>query len=122
MKKIALIFTTLISLNILANSIGGTISYPAKSKVDGVLFIFAKDFNSKRPMPVAVKRIANPTFPLKFTLDQSNTMIPNSPFKGPFTVTARISPSGNAMDKSGIEVKTRKPIEIGNTKVNLSFK
>ena len=46
-------------------------------------------------------------------------MMPNLPFEGPFVLVARISPSGSAMDKSGIEVKTSKPISLGAKNIQL---
>ena len=121
MKNLIVILIALFTMNTLASSIEGIVKYESSKKITGVLYIFAKNFKSKRPMPVAVKRIENPKFPVKFKLDKSNTMIPDTPFKGPFTITARISPSGSAMDKSGIEVKTDKPIKIGD-KIELSLK
>lgn len=73
------------------------------------------------PMPLAVQKIESPKFPVKFTLDESKKMIPNLPFKGPFVIIARISPSGDAMDKTGIEVKTPKPIVLGTEDIELSI-
>ena len=46
-------------------------------------------------------------------------MVKSLPFKGPFTITARISPNGGAMDKSGIEVSTKAPIKLGDKNIEL---
>jgi hypothetical protein len=86
----------------------------------GVLFVFAKKAGS--PMPVAVLRVPNPKFPVHFTLSQSNAMTPGTPFVGPFSVTARYSPSGNAMDKSGFEGSELKPVDVGRSDVKLELK
>ncbi len=121
MKKLILT-SFLLSGIALANQISGVIEYQVKKAPKGVLFIFAKKFNSKRPMPIAVKKIESPKFPLKFSLDKSNAMIPDSPFRGPFEVTARLSPSGSALDKTGYEVKTTRPISVGTSDIKLIFK
>ncbi len=46
-------------------------------------------------------------------------MVKGVPFEGPFKVTARISPSGGVMDKSGIEAETKKPIKIGDKDIEI---
>ena len=101
-----------------AGSISGEVSLKGETP-KGVLFIFAKKFDGSMPMPLAVKRIENPTFPVKFSLSQNDAMMKQIPFKGPFTITARMSPSGNAMDKSGMEVSTKEKIEIGEKNIKL---
>lgn len=108
------------ALNIHAKSLSGIVSI--KGKVPkGTLYIFAKKFGGAMPMPLAVQKIESPKFPVKFTLDESKKMMPNLPFKGPFVIVARISPSGDAMDKSGVEVKTSKPISLGAKDIQLSI-
>jgi cytochrome c-type biogenesis protein CcmH len=86
----------------------------------GVLFVFAK--KSGNPMPVAVVRFPNPKFPVHFTLSEKNAMTPGTPFTGPFSITARYSPSGNAMDKSGPEGTEPKPVEVGRSDLKLDLK
>ena len=49
-------------------------------------------------------------------------MMKNMPFVGPFKVVARISPSGSATDKSGIEVSTTAPVEDGEKELKLVLK
>jgi hypothetical protein len=73
------------------------------------------------PMPLAVQKIESPKFPVKFILDESKKMMPNLPFKGPFVIVARISPSGSAMDKSGVEVKTSKPMSLDTKDIQLTI-
>jgi hypothetical protein len=48
-------------------------------------------------------------------------MIKSMPLKGPFIIIARISPSGSAMDKTGIEVKTTQPISLGTKNIQLNI-
>jgi hypothetical protein len=89
-------------------------------KPGGVLFIFAKKPGT--PMPVAVLRIPDPKFPLHFALSEKNAMAPGTPFEGTLTVTARYSPTGDAMDKSGPEGSEPKPIAVGKSGVKLELK
>lgn len=114
-----LLIICLLSLNIaFANSISGVIE--VKGKVpSGVLYIFAKKYDGKMPMPLAVKKIEKPTFPLKFSLSAADKMMPNMPFNGPFKVVARLSPSGDASDKSGVEAVTTAPVKMGDKAIKL---
>ena len=107
-------------LNVKAKEIKGTVSFKGKA-VEGTLFIFAKRFKSKMPMPLAVLKVENPKFPYDFTLSENNKMIQSMPFEGPFTVTARISPSGSAMDKTGVESSTKKQVNIGDTNLKIEL-
>lgn len=106
--------------NIQAKSLSGIVHI--KGKVPkGTLYIFAKKFGGAMPMPLAVQKIESPKFPVKFILDESKKMMPNLPFKGPFVIVARISPSGSAMDKSGVEVKTSKPMSLDTKDIQLTI-
>ncbi len=116
MKLFCLLF--IFSMYSFAGEIKGIVSIEGKAP-KGTLFIFAKGYQSKMPMPMAVLKIESPKFPHKFTLSEANKMMPNMPFKGPFTITARISPSGSAMDKSGVQVSTTKAIKIGDEGIKL---
>ena len=110
----------LCALNIHAKSLSGIVTI--KGKVPkGTLYVFAKKFGSSMPMPLAVQKIESPKFPVKFTLDESKKMMPNLPFIGPFVIVARISPSGDAMDKTGVEVKTSEPILLGANDIELAI-
>lgn len=104
-----------------ASDIQGEVS--VKGKVPkGTLFIFAKKFDGSMPMPLAVKKIDSPKFPVKFSLGEANKMIPSLPFKGPFKIVARLSPSGGAMDKSGVEASTTKAVNIGDKGIKIVLK
>lgn len=113
------LFLSLLLTNVaFAQSISGEVSIKGKAP-KGTLYIFAKMFDGKMPMPLAVKKIENPKFPVKFELSQQDAMMKQIPFKGPFKVTARLSPSGSATDKSGVEVTTTKKIKIGQKDIKL---
>ncbi len=71
-------------------------------KQTDVLYIIARGFQSGPPS--AVKRIAKPQFPLKYTIGPEDAMIPGTPgFEsgGQLTMSARISRSGNASPSPG---------------------
>lgn len=112
----------LCSLQTFAKEISGEVSLAkgAALKPGGVLFIFAK--KSGTPMPTAVLRIPDPKIPYKFTLSEKNAMVPGTPFDGPFTITARHSPNGDAMDKSGPEGSLAKPVAVGTKNVKIEMK
>jgi hypothetical protein len=96
---------------------------------NGVLYVFAKQAGpdsgpTDRTPPVAVIKIANPTFPQAFVITQKNVMIPGSEFKGPLHVIARFSPDGNALNKSGaIEGMDPKfpSADLGNKNLNIEL-
>lgn len=94
---------------------------------NGTLFIFAKkasQADAKGVPPLAVLRIPSPKFPVKFSLSQENAMMAGTPFDGPFVVTARYSPSGDALDKSGPEGGTdsKKPLKAGAKNISIELK
>lgn len=89
-------------------------------KPGGVLFIFAK--SAGVPMPAAVIRIQDPKPPLKFSLSSKNAMAPGTPFEGPFIITARYAQSGDAMDKTGPEGSTSKPVPVGTENLKIELK
>ncbi len=84
----------------------------------GILYIFARTY-SKTPAaggpPAAVLRIPSPKFPVSFKLTSQNMMMPGTKFQGPFSIHARLSPSGDASDKSGLSGQTQasQAIEVG---------
>ena len=89
-------------------------------KPGGVLFVFAR--KGTEGMPAAVLRLQDPKFPLKFSLSEENAMAPGTPFDGPFLVTARYSPTGDAMDKSGPQGASAKPLAVGTANVKIEMK
>lgn len=119
-----MLFTLLVVFQVHASptEISGEVSLAkgAALKSGGILFIFAK--KAGNPMPAAVLRIPDPKLPYKFTISEKNAMAPGTPFDGPFTITARYSPSGDAMDKSGPEGSEAKPVAVGTSNVKIEMK
>ena len=120
MKLILLSFLSFVGLSINAQSLSGTVS-TSGNVPKGTLYIFAKKHSSSMPMPLAVLRVESPKYPVNFKLDETNKMMKELPFRGPFVIVARISPSGNAMDKSGVEVSTTKPIVLGSKNIQIEI-
>jgi hypothetical protein len=104
----------------LAMSIQGKIEGPKKHSAKA-LYIFVKPYGSKRPMPVAVRRYDNPKFPLVFEIGPKNVMIKGTPFKGPFQLTVRLSPSGDALDKTGLQKTVSKAVSGGTKNINVKL-
>lgn len=62
-----------------------------------VLFLMARADESGPPL--AVKRIADPRFPLAFSLGPDDRMLASLPFAGPLRLTARLDGDGNAITR-----------------------
>ncbi len=97
-----------------------TLAKGASLKPGGVLFIIAKKPDT--PMPAAVVRVAEPKLPYKFSISGKHAMAPGTPFDGPFLIVARYSPTGDAMDKSGPESASAKPVAVGTENLKLELK
>jgi cytochrome c-type biogenesis protein CcmH len=107
-----------------AAAIEGVIDVDAKAKPaldpNAVLFIIAKSTNAPGP-PLAAKRIANPTFPLKYSLGPGDVMMPGTPFSGKVFVSARLSKTGNVATKGPGDLAgeyKKNPVEVGGKKVD----
>lgn len=93
---------------------------------NGILFIFAKkasQADAKGVPPLAVLRIPSPSFPVEFSLSQENAMMTGTPFEGPFIVSARYAPSGDALDKSGPQGMSdlKKPLKVGAKNISIEL-
>ncbi len=129
-KLIVSLFVSLVAVSALGNSITGIVSVEKgleKEIKGGTLFIFAKKAGGKAgdgQMPIAVQRITDPKFPVKFQLSSENAMVQGTPFEGPFTVYARYSVTGNASDKSGPEgaTPTEQKIKPGDKDLKIELK
>lgn len=62
---------------------------------EGVLFVIVRRPQGSR-QPVAVKRITNPRFPVKFTINDQDLMIQGAQLKGMVEVIARLDRDGSA--------------------------
>lgn len=93
----------------------------AKVGTGGSLFIFARPFGQTSGPPAAVQKVDSPKFPQTFALGPEQAMMPGSEFKGPFQLTARYSPTGNAMQKAGsLEgLSGKKAVAAGAKGVNI---
>lgn len=120
MKMLAIVFHLLVS-TAFASTVSGTVEFIGTAP-KGVLYVFARKADSSMPMPLAVKRIENPRFPVSFSLSAQDAMVKEIPFQGPFTLVARLSPSGDPLDKTGLEVKSEKPVALGAKGVKLVLK
>lgn len=70
-----------------------------KAKPDDVLYIIAR--GSANRQIVAVRKEDHVRFPFSFRLSSGDTMMPGTPFEGPFDLTARLSHSGDATPQPG---------------------
>ena len=63
-----------------------------------VLFLIAR--TGPAGPPTAVQRIADPSFPLDFTIGSDDRMIASMPFEGPFQLVARIDADRDAVTRN----------------------
>jgi hypothetical protein len=77
-----------------------------------VLFVIAR--RGTTGPPTAVKRIADPHFPLDFEIGPGDRMIQTMPFEGPLTLTARVDGDGNAMSRQPGDLEAGTPITVDN--------
>ena len=91
----------------------------AKAQGKPVLFLIARKGGGGPPL--AVVRVANPRFPLKFEISKRNVMIPGVPFEGMVTLTARLDADGSAGPASAgdLEGRTARPVRVGEKKVRI---
>ena len=70
----------------------------AKIQPGAVLYVIARPEGAAGGPPLAVKRVPPPlSFPVDFEISARDAMIPDSPFTGRISVSARISQSGAAI-------------------------
>jgi cytochrome c-type biogenesis protein CcmH len=72
-------------------------------------------------MPVAVARLRAAELPVKFTLDDSQSMNPQAPISAAteVEVEARISKTGMAMPESGDLLSAVQKVKVGTTGISL---
>ena len=101
-----------------AGSITGSVSVAPEiaGRVKGgeTLFIYARVENGPR-MPLAIVRGSARDLPMKFTLDDTQAMTPQTPLSGASAVRveARVSASGNAAPQTGDLVGTSAVVKPG---------
>ena len=82
-----------------------------RARPDDVLYVIAR--NSSNRQVVAVRKEEGPRFPFSFRLSSGDTMMPGTPFEGPFDITARLSRSGDATPGTGDLEGTAKGVAAG---------
>lgn len=138
MKALSPIVTSaliLVSLNLSScksnnEKISGTVDIlpelQSRLSPQAVLYIVARREDQTGGPPAVVKRFTQPLiFPIEFNLSKQDTMIPDSPFDGKYTVTARIAQTGSATPIHSGDIKgsaKANPILVGeaNLKITLS--
>lgn len=99
-------------------SVEGTVSVADQVKASlpagATLYIYARPADGSR-MPLAIKREAAGSFPLRFKLDDSMAMSPEArlSLQGEVLLVARISRTGNAMPQPGDLTGTLGPVKVG---------
>lgn len=86
-----------------------------------VLFVIARPQGARGGPPLAVLRIADPEFPIDFTIGPENVMIPSMRFEGAISLSARLDADGNAMTRGAGDVSSPalEPLAPGTTGVRL---
>jgi cytochrome c-type biogenesis protein CcmH len=89
--------------------------FAGRTAADAVLFIIARRGGGAGP-PLAVKRVAQPHFPVSFSIGPEDRMIQTMPFAGPIELSARIDTDGSATTRSPGDVQGNArsgPVEPG---------
>jgi len=95
-----------------------TVDQKLKDKIDpqATLFIIARPAGGPGGPPLAVKRIANPTFPLDYSLSQDNVMMQGTPFAGKISITVRLDKDGNPTTRTPGDLSgdyKKNPADVG---------
>ena len=84
-------------------TIEGTVELPpghaAKAGPRATLYIIARAAGAGGGPPLAVKRIAAPTFPVSFSLGPADVMMPGVAFEGPLDLSARLDRDGDPLTR-----------------------
>jgi tetratricopeptide (TPR) repeat protein len=97
-------------------------SFKTKLDASAALFIIARSAQSAGGPPLAVKKIERPKFPVRYTLDQENVMVPGVSFSGKIVVSARLDKDGNAATRQAGDLVgeyKNNPIEVGAQNVDI---
>jgi cytochrome c-type biogenesis protein CcmH len=88
-----------------------------KAQPDDVLYIIARGSASRQI--VAVRKEEHVRFPFAFRLSSGDSMMPGTPFAGPFDLTARLSHSGDATPRPGDLEGTVKNVAAGSRGISV---
>lgn len=102
-KNIDIVMNTVVEQK--GGNVSGTITIDEKLKnklpPEAVLFIIVRPQGSASKMPLAVQRLEDPKFPFKYSIGQTDVMLPDAVFEGAVTLTARLDSDGNAKFSPG---------------------
>lgn len=86
-----------------------------------VLFLIAR--RGAAGPPLAVQRIAQPRFPLEFSIGPEDRMIQTLPFVGELELSARLDADGNAMSRQpgDLEGRAASPVSPGASGVSIAL-
>lgn len=106
-----------------AFQVSGTVTVAAHlqakiPRTNAVLFIIIKNGGQ---VPVAVRRIVNPEFPLDFSLREEDLIVPGASPAGPLTIEAQLNTHGNVGSpaKGDLGGVGRRPVRGGERGVRV---
>jgi len=106
-----------------ASPVTGRVVLPAEAEPPpgAALFLIARAEGAAAGPPLAVRRIADPRFPLEFEIGPQHVMMPGVRFEGPMRLTARLDSDGNAStrlpgDRQG---RAERPVTPGSGGVEI---
>lgn len=106
-----------------AKSISGTITLsPSLGQISNgkVIFVIVRPAGVDSGPPLAVRRMRNSGFPLKYEVSEANVMIQGMPFQGLVNIIVRLDGDGKVGRQPGdLEGKTKQPAKIGDTSINV---
>lgn len=103
--------------------VSGTITLAARvqakaPKNNAVLFIIAKN---RGGVPIAVRRIVNPGFPVNFSMGPEDLLVPGTRPEGTMSLEVQMNTHGNVGKpvKGDLEGTSRDPVRAGERGVNI---
>ena len=104
-------------------SISGTITVSpslGRAPSGGAIFVIVRPAGVNAGPPLAVRRLRNSGFPLKYEVSEANVMIGGMPFQGSVNVTVRLDGDGRVGSQPGdLEGRTKQPVQVGDTSVDI---
>ncbi len=104
-------------------SISGTITVSpslGRAPGGGVIFVIVRPAGVNAGPPLAVRRLRNSGFPLKYEVSEANVMIRGMPFQGSVNVTVRLDGDGRVGSQPGdLEGRAKQPVQVGDTSVDI---
>ena len=104
-------------------SISGTITVSpslGRAPSGGAIFVIVRPAGVNAGPPLAVRRLRNSGFPLKYEVSEANVMIGGMPFQGSVNVTVRLDGDGRVGSQPGdLEGRTKQSVQVGDTSVDI---